>query len=873
MSWYRRLANTFRSGRAERDIRREIAFHLAERTDQLRTEGYSEEEARRRAERQFGNVTLQAERTRDMDISLLADAVLRDIRYAVRSLSRTPGFTVTVILTLGLGIGANSAVFSAVDAVLLRPLPFPDADRLMELRQRVDGTSETNIAPVRLEEWHVLNRTFTAISGYFTEDVSEVSGEFPVRLKRAFVAPRFVDVWGVEPAIGRSFSEGEHRTGGPRGIIVSHRYWRDRLGSDPQVLTRTVRIGSSSVPIIGVMPATFLFPDRAVDLWSPVATDSSFSQSRQNTWYLGIGRLQPGVTLQEARANLAAVQAQLAQTHGDTDARMSVEIEPLKDTAVGGVRRSLWLLFGGVSLLLLITCTNVAALVLSRTARRRQELALRVSLGASRLAVARQMLIEMLVLSITGGGLGLLVASGSVAILRSTGIDLPRADEIAVDGRIVLYTFASAVIVAVICAILPASRAAHEHLIGRIQEGARAVGSPRYALQWWLVGAQVALSVTLLAGAGLLVRSVQALWQVEPGFDARQVLAFRISGNWGETTDQARLLQRISTSLEQLRGLPGVEAAATSGWSLPGVPTEWETIFALVEAQGDADRRLVAEGRSVSPEYFATMRIPVVAGELCRRRGAAADGSFAARDVMVNRTFVTRYLSAQSPIGLHLAQPDNDFPASRIVGVVGDARERGLDREAGPTVYWCDIAPNPTPYFLLRTAADPAAVAPTVRAGLKQIEPLRAVYEIGPLEERIGGAFAQNRLRAMLLALFATTALALTCIGVYGTLSYAVSIRRREVGLRLALGAVPGGVLRQFVFEGLRVVGVSCLGGLALTVAFTQLLSGMLYGVSPTDPLTLASVVTIVLAVASIAAAVPALRAARLDAAEVLREG
>ena len=277
MSLLRRLANTLRSGRVERDIRREIAFHLAERTDQLRTDGYNEDEARRLAERQFGNLTLQAERTRDMDVSLLVDALQRDVRYAARSLSRTRGFTVTVVLTLALGIGANSAVFSAVDAVLLRPLPFPGADRLMELRQRVDGTTESNIAPVRLEEWHALNSTFTAISGYYTEDVSETSGDFPVRLKRALVAPRFVEVWGVAPVIGRGFSTAEHRAGGLRAIVVSHRYWRDRLGSDPQALARSVRIGSASIPIVGIMPATFLFPDRDVDLWSPVATDLPFA--------------------------------------------------------------------------------------------------------------------------------------------------------------------------------------------------------------------------------------------------------------------------------------------------------------------------------------------------------------------------------------------------------------------------------------------------------------------------------------------------------------------------------------------------------------------------------------------------------------------
>jgi predicted permease len=422
--------------------------------------------------------------------------------------------------------------------------------------------------------------------------------------------------------------------------------------------------------------------------------------------------------------------------------------------------------------------------------------------------------------------------------------------------------------VAFTCGLLPAIGAGRHGAPGASSRSGRGEVSSRHSLQWLFVGAQVALSVTLLASAGLFVRSFHELSRVSPGFDSSHVLTFRMSGSWAETADRGRLVRRIDDTLSGLRAVPGIDMAATTTF-LPGVPAQYESTFQLADGRAD-DRatRLVAESRTVSPEYFATMRIPIVRGAPCARQPVGS-----ARDVMVNSAFVDRYLSERpEPVGLHLSTQGSSSPPGRIVGLVGNARERGLERAPGPVVYSCFSAPNPMPYFLVRTETDPAVMARTIRLRLKELEPLRAVYDLASLEERIGGSFTENRLRTTLLALFALTALSLAIVGLYGTLSYAVTVRRREIGLRLALGALRSEIVRQFLGQGLRVVGLACVCGLALSTAVARVLAGMLYGVSPSDPLTHSIVVAIVLAVAAVAALIPAARAALTEPVNALRQ-
>jgi putative ABC transport system permease protein len=859
MSWLRRISNAFRSRRVQHDIDRELSFHLAERTDHLREQGVAPEEARRRARVQFGNPIVQRERTLDIDITRGVDTVSRNIRYAVRSLLRTPGFTAIVMLTLALGIGANSAVFSAMNAVLLRPLPFPDAERLMRLSQTTELRGQTDVAAVRLVDWNRLSSTFEAITGYVIEDVSDTIGDQPERVQRARVTPRFLQVWGIAPALGRTFTDAEHLLGGPSAVLISDRYWRRRFSADPKVLEKSVRMGERPYSIVGVLPPSFEFPERDVDWWVPEFVNAPW-MAREYSAFVGLGRLKPGITLEQARADLALVQTQLAEQHPKTDRDIRPLIAPLKEAVVANARGSLWLVFGSVSVLLLIACTNIAALLLSRATRRRHEIAVRYSLGASRAAVAGQVLTEGAVLALAGAVAGVLVAVAASSWLATLAPDIPRLEDARIDARVLLYTMGTAVLAAMLCTLAPAVRSMRGSLI--TSGATRTHVSTRHSLQWLLVGVQVALSVTLLTGAGLLVRSFDKLSRVDPGFDPTRVLTFRVSASFGEERDYNRTVQRINRTIDALTALPGVEAVATTT-QLPGIPGQFETEFTLVEGRAATEPRMFAESRIVSVRYFDALDIPLLAGERCR---PTLDGGVT--EVLINKSFADRYLPGRSAIGLHFAGGS----PGRIVGLVQDARERGTDRSPVPTVYSCFSAPTPFPWFLVRTTADPMTIVNAVRAKSFELEPLRSVFDIAALDERIDEAYAQNRLRTLVLVLFAATALSLAALGVYGTLSYLVGLRRREIALRLALGALRTSVVQQLIGTSVRIVGIASAVGVALALIVTQGLTTMLYGVTPTDPVTLAGVVVMVVTVAGVAAVVPAARAAFVQPMRALRE-
>jgi putative ABC transport system permease protein len=709
------------------------------------------------------------------------------------------------------------------------------------------------------------------------DDAIDTSRELPERIRRAFVTRGFFEVLKVTPVVGRAFVDSEHSLGGPIAMVISDRRWRS-LGADPLMVGRTIKTPYVSLTTIGVMPATFQFPAKDVDVWSADDADAPWAQSRTLTWLTGIGRLRPEVTLAQAQADLDRVQAQLAREHAGTDRGIGVWVTPLRDTVVGDSRASLWLLFGSVSVLLLIACTNIAALLLSRAAKREPEIALRYSLGGSRTAIVGQLLTEAGVLAFVGATLGLVVALGASRALRALAPELPRVNEIAIDGRILTYTAVATVIVALLCGLAPAWRGARG--VRPLPSPARMPVSQRHSIQWLLVGVQISLSVTLLAGAALLLRSVEALSRVDLGYDSSRVLTFHISGTYGwETTDQH--VQRINRAIDGIRELPGVESVAITS-ALPGVRDEQQLEFVLVEGRAGSSAPLVAEYRIVSPGYFETLRIPLLAGEICRRPADAGGKAGVVTEALVNRRFAELYLADRQAIGLYLAGGLDTLvknghlfgtpPPARIVGVVGDAREHGADRAPTPTVYTCFSAPNPAPWHLVRTSADSMALAASIRRKVRELEPQRSVYDVAPLDTRMGEAYAQNRLRTWLLTLFALTALGLVSTGVYGTLSYAIRLRRREVALRLALGALRWNVVQQLMTTSVRIVGAAAACGLILALFFTQTLSTMLYGVSPADPVTFTGVLVVVVTVTGLAALIPAARATFIQPMRALRE-
>jgi putative ABC transport system permease protein len=862
MSWLTRF-----SRKAGDPIDREIAFHIAEQTEANIARGMSSEEARRQAIVDFGGREQVRQTVREVHISRLLESVMFNLKAALRFMRKSPTFSLAVILTLALAIGANSAVFSAIDAVVLLPLPFPGGDQLVVINQRDAQGRDANhfVAPVRLEDWNRLNASFQGITGYYLDDLSELSGPLPEKVTEALVAPRFLEVLQVSPALGRNFTSQEEHWGGPDAVMISYGFWQRRFHGDPSAVGRKVHIGKYYYPIVGVMPAWFQFPNRDVDLWTPSAPDAPFAQRRDETWFTVIGRMKPGVTLKQATADLVTVQSRLGKQFPKPDSELTVETAPLKDTIVGTVRNSLWLLYGSVSLLMLIACSNIAALLLARTAEREHEISVRFSLGASRRAVIAQLLTEVLGLALVGSLLGLVIAAAAAHGFHLLATTLPRAEEISLNWRVVAYSLICAVLTALFCGLFPALRATRLGLAHSLAQTARTQVSTRNRVQWVLVSVQVMLAVTLLVGAGLLVRSMQEIGRVSPGYDPSHVLTLQVSGSWGETSDMKGVVQRIDRTLEGLRTLPGVEAAATAAM-LPGIPAKYQQEF-KIDGKLDPGRRVLADSRYVSAGYFGTMRIPVLVGEGCRQASTTSD-------VVVNRSFANLYMGGTAAIGHKLEQAAyNDFSTAGIVrGIAGDAREEGLNAVPTPTIYSCFSAPDPFPNYLIRTRGEPMQMAEEVRRRIHELEPDRSVYAMMPLQQHLHDSFSDDRLRTALLSMFALTAMSLACIGLYGTLSYLARLRQREVGVRLALGALRSHIVGRFLLQGLRAAAAGCAAGLALAAGLSHFLAAMLYGVSAVDPATYSSVVLLILLVAAVASLLPAVRAACVEPVKVLRE-
>jgi len=786
-------------------------------------------------------------------------------RQASRALVRRPGFAVTATTTLALGVGATTALFSMVNAVLLRPLPYPGGDRMvMVLEQNPPPQGGISlVAPARIQDWNRLSRTFEGITGLYTENITDTSRATPERLAGRRVTPRFFDVHGTPPIAGRTFTPEEEQVGGPGAAVLSEGLWTRRYGRDMGAIGQALQVGPRLYEIVGVMPEEF--SNGTIDVWLPAQLSAQLAGDREARFVSGIGRLKPGVTVAQALDDLTAVSAGLAAQFPATDAGWSVRVQDLKEWRVGEYRRTLWLVFGAVGLLWAISIANIAGLVLVQMHRRAHELAVRTALGASRWRVVAGVVREGAIVAVAGGVAGVALATWLVRGMRAIFTTMPRVNELTIDARVLAVAAAASLGAAIVFSVVPALAATRTTVVAAVNRTGRGTTLGRHRLQKALVVAQVASSVLLAGSAALLARSYYNLTRVQTGFDASDLVTFHVGARWDE--DRAAVGQLQVRLLEEIEKLPHVQAAGFSNF----LPATGATLRYQVRVDGVAadNTGTIAVGyRSVSPGYLRTLGVPLIAGEGCPAFVTKLDGP---AYVLVNRQFAETAAGGASVVGRNLHMVQYPAPPLPIVGVVGDVVEDGSRDPMAPYVYVCYPAGSwPDPEYVVRTT-NVGALGADLRQIVRSIDPGRAVFGERSLQAVLDRALDAPRLDAGMLGLFAMAAVGLAALGLYGLFMLVVSEGTREIAVRLALGADPGDMIRLVAGSAARLLGGGVAVGLALTAASNQILQSQLFGVRPLDVPTLAAAVLALGAVAAGAIAVPAIRASRVRPIEAMR--
>ena len=872
--WLARAAGTFRR-RKEDDLDDELTFHADMLEEQLRRGGASAEEARRGARLRLGGKTQIAEAYRDQRRLPFVDTLVQDVSYALRTFCRSPGFTAAALVTLALGIGANTAMFSVVHAVLLRPLPYPDADRLVVFADGGRDGQPGTIGFLTYQDFRDRSASFESMAAFRSWAPTLVIDGEAERVPAMRVSAAYFSTLGVAPALGRGFTVAEDRPDRWHVLVLSDGLWRRRFGADPNVIGRAVTMNDVRYEIVGVMPSSFepLVSARfyqPAELWAPLGYDGTLPYACRSCQHLrAIGRLRvaPG----QARAELNAVRAQLAAAYPTEYGVADVAVEPLSSALTGTAERGLYVLVGAVGLVLLIACANVANLTLARATTRAREMAVRGALGADRRRLIRQLLTESVCLGLAGGVCG--VASASIltrAFVSIAPSSLPRVGGIGIDGEVLLFGFVISLATGILFGLVPALRTSRGGLRAALALDSRgSVGSASRARQV-LVICDVALALMLLAGAGLMLRTVERLLRVDPGFDPRGVLTVQFSLVGEAYREDPAVVQFIDRAVEGVRRLPGVESAALAGQiPLGGNGDSWGFHIEGLMAANPAEDPSV-ERYSVTPDYFRTLRIPLKGG----RRFTDADRADSLPVIVVGETTARTLWPGSSPIGQRVRIGDATQPPWRtIVGVAGDVRHTSL--AAAPTLQMYLPQAQVTDSFLvltIRSATDPAALTPAVRDVLHRLDPTVPLYSVAMMEELVAGSVGERRYVMRLLAAFAGTALFLAALGLYGVAALTVSERTREFGVRMALGATPLHVLRLVAAEGGIAVAIGIAAGLAAAAGATRLMATLLFDVSATDPRALASSVLMLALVAAAAHVLPALRALRVDPATALRQ-
>jgi putative ABC transport system permease protein len=795
--------------------------------------------------------------------------MFQDLRYGARMLLKKPGFTLIAVITLALGIGANTAIFSVVDAVVFRPLPYDEPERLVQVWPVNLRTGDGGGVPYpNFVDWRGRNSVFEQIAAYGGKSFIITGGDEAKRIRGVGVSSNLFSLLRIKSSLGRVLLPDDDRIDATPVALIGYRLWHERFGADPQVIGKTMTLDGKSFAVIGVMPPGFQFPEEA-ELWVSVAQVYSKILADRNAGSLEvIGRLKTGVGLEQAQAEMASIARQLEQEYPGANKDFSVKLIPQHELLVGNIRRTLLILFGAVGFVLLIACANVANLSLARGAARQKEIAIRVALGATRIRVIRQYLTESLSFALLGGGLGVLLALWSVSLLAtSLPATMPRANEIGIDWRVLGFTCIISFLTGIIFGLAPALQGSKPDMIEALKEGGGKIteGRGRNRLRSLLVVTEVALSLVLLVGAGLLIKSFWHLQQVKPGYDYENVLAIKLSLSDDKYPEKRERIAFYRQAISRIESLPGVMTAGASTL-LPLSGSSSSKSFTIEgRARQSPDEFFIANNRSISPDYFRTARIPLLRG----RAFTDADDADAAPVAIINETMAYRYWPAGDALSKHIRMGRT---ICEIVGVVGDVRHRWLDGDLTPEIYLpYPQEPESWLNFVVRTGADQKGLASALRNEFKNIDRDQPISEITTLAQLRSRSVAQPRFNTLLLGIFAVIALILAAVGIYGVISYSVTQRTHEIGIRMALGAQASDVLKLVVGKGMSLVLIGVAIGMLSSLALTRLIKALLFGVSATDPWTFVAIGLLLAFVALLACWIPARRATKVDPLVALR--
>jgi putative ABC transport system permease protein len=868
---WRRTVFFFQRNKMDRELAEEMRQHLELKTQKNIATGMAEQEARHAAQRQLGNLTRMEEESRRSWGFPFLESLLQDVRYGLRGLRKAPGFTAVAAITLALGIGATTAIFSVVNTVLLRPLPYKDSQRIARIQTISPMFPEFQLGE-SIPDFNDIKsgaRSFEAVAVYEEKAVNLTGPGEPEQIAVATISSEFFPLLGVSPALGRGvLADDEQRKNGDV-VVLGHVLWRERFASDPNVVGKSVMLEQKSYTVIGVMPAGFEFPQKSTAAWTPLIITPE--NNKRGDWFFSVlVKIRPEQGIQTAQNELDGLAARLSGQYPKEDKGIQFKLTPLQQQVTGGAKSGLMLLLGAVGFLLLIACANVSNLILSRGVQRQSEIAVRAALGASRARILRQLLVESLVLSCLGGTAGMLVAVYGVDAYRALApADVPRLSELHVDPAIAWTALVLSSLAGILCGLAPALHASRPDLSlalkDRISSGS-ATTHRRFSLRGSLVVVEVALALVLLDGSALMVQSMVRLLSVDAGFRTDHVLTAELNlPNSRYATPDARRIF-VQQLLDILHAHERLKNVALSDSSV--LTDNLKMMMFDPGTLGAGDNSTTLQMRSVAPEFFETLRIRLVAGRLFKE----SDGKGSPRVAIINEAMVRRYFPGQDPLGkiLKFGHEPDDQP--QIAGVVADTRDVHLRTEPRPQVYLPMLQnPDPSIHLFVRTSAAPLALAAELRKAVWTIDKDQPVSRVQSMTEVIAESVAEPRFRTWLLGVFAAAGLTLTLVGIYGVVSYMAGQRTREIGIRVALGAQRGNVLRLVLGQGIRLAVGGAIAGVLGSLAFTRLLKSQLFGIKSTDAATLTGVVALMLLVALAACYVPARRATRVDPLVALR--